>query len=532
MSPTNTEIGLVPSSIRAAEYVRMSTDQQQFSIPMQQAAIRLYAAKRGFTVVRTYADEGISGLTLRERPAMKQLLSDVENHDGDFEVILVYDVSRWGRFQDTDEGAHHEFRCRRAGKRVEYCAEQFPNDNSPIASVMKAIKRAMAAEFSRELAVKVGAAQRRAAMQGFYNGGFPCYGLRRMLVDENRRPKGILGKGQHKGYRLDRVMIVPGPPDELAVVRRIFDLYVNQHMFKTDIASLLNQSGIPFRDGKLWKYENVRYLLANETYLGWIIYDRVTSNLRLGRIGEGFVKNPPAVWARGEAGFPPIVSPEIFAAANRPKAKPASWYPDDESLLYRLRLLLKKHGYLSHSIIEGAVGSPGAGTYYRRFGSLRAAYARVGYTVKPNAMGTRRYRKSKKIIVSLASLLMAKARNAGLIATWNWRSRRIKFANGYEVRLAVARNVPTRYARSPRWEFHSTNSRSPDLLLVVRLDESNNKPENCFLLPPSVLGKGHTYMDRRGKLDKFKCASLADALRVVLANAGAKSSYRADAKSD
>ncbi len=106
-----------PALLRAAEYVRMSTDQQQFSIAYQQAAIRLYAAQRGITVGQTYADEGKSGLTLTERPAMMQLLADVEFGLADFEIILVYDVSRWGRFQDTDEGAYHEFRCRRVGKR-------------------------------------------------------------------------------------------------------------------------------------------------------------------------------------------------------------------------------------------------------------------------------------------------------------------------------------------------------------------------------------------------------------------------------
>lgn len=40
----------------------------------------------------------------------------------------VYDVSRGGRFQDTDESAHYEFLCRRAEIAVPYCAEQFEND--------------------------------------------------------------------------------------------------------------------------------------------------------------------------------------------------------------------------------------------------------------------------------------------------------------------------------------------------------------------------------------------------------------------
>jgi DNA invertase Pin-like site-specific DNA recombinase len=61
--------------------------------------------------------------------------------------VLVYDVSRWGRFQDSDESAYYEYRCRRAKIAVHYCAEPFPNDGSVTAALLKALKRAMAAEY-------------------------------------------------------------------------------------------------------------------------------------------------------------------------------------------------------------------------------------------------------------------------------------------------------------------------------------------------------------------------------------------------
>lgn len=47
---------------RAAEYVRMSTEHQQYSTENQRDRIRDYATRRGFDIVRTYADEGKSGL--------------------------------------------------------------------------------------------------------------------------------------------------------------------------------------------------------------------------------------------------------------------------------------------------------------------------------------------------------------------------------------------------------------------------------------------------------------------------------------
>ena len=136
-----------------------------------------YAAQRGMEIVRTYADEGKSGLSLDGRDALKQLIEDVENRTADFSTILVYDVSRWGRFQDADESAYYEYICKRAGISVQYCAEQFENDGSPVSTIVKGVKRAMAGEYSRELSVKVFTGQCRLIELGYRQGGPPGYGL-------------------------------------------------------------------------------------------------------------------------------------------------------------------------------------------------------------------------------------------------------------------------------------------------------------------------------------------------------------------
>ena len=144
-----------PPTFRAAEYVRMSTEHQQYSTENQADKIREYAARRNIEIVRTYADEGKSGLRIDGRRALQQLIKDVEAGIADFQIILVYDVSRWGRFQDADESAYYEYICRRAGIQVAYCAEQFENDGSPVSTIVKGVKRAMAGEYSRELSAKV-----------------------------------------------------------------------------------------------------------------------------------------------------------------------------------------------------------------------------------------------------------------------------------------------------------------------------------------------------------------------------------------
>ena len=147
--------------IPAAQYLRMSTDHQEYSLDNQSAAIAQYAALYDFRIVKTYSDAGRSGVTLKKREGLKQLIADVVSSKAPFRAVLVYDVSRWGRFQDLDEAAHYEYLCKSSGVPVHYCAESFTNDRSMPDLIMKALKRTMAGEYSRELGVKVSAGLRR-----------------------------------------------------------------------------------------------------------------------------------------------------------------------------------------------------------------------------------------------------------------------------------------------------------------------------------------------------------------------------------
>ena len=100
---------------RAAQYVRMSTEHQQYSTENQSDEIRRYAEQRGIEIVRTYSDAGKSGLRIQGRKGLQQLLFDIQSGAADFETVIVYDISRWGRFQDADESAYYEYICKRAG---------------------------------------------------------------------------------------------------------------------------------------------------------------------------------------------------------------------------------------------------------------------------------------------------------------------------------------------------------------------------------------------------------------------------------
>jgi len=230
--------------LRAAQYVRMSTDLQRYSTENQAAAIAAYAARHNLTIVRTYADEGRSGLQINGRQGLLELIDDVRAGRADFDRVLVCDVSRWGRFQDTDESAYYEYICKDAGIRVEYCAEEFENDGSLISTIIKSLKRAMAAEYSRELSTKVFAGQCRMVSLGFWHGGPPTYGLRRELVDEHGCSRGFLAPGERKYLQTDRVLLRPGAPQEVELVRHVFHQFAIARESETKIAGELNLRGI------------------------------------------------------------------------------------------------------------------------------------------------------------------------------------------------------------------------------------------------------------------------------------------------
>src|SRR5665213_1834204 len=196
--------GLTP----VTAYVRMSTEHQQYSTDNQLDRIKEYAARRGMTIVRVFADEGKSGLSVKHRDGLQLMISEVESGKADFKGILAYDVSRWGRFQDADESGFYEYICKRAGIAVHYCAEQFENDGSPTSNIIKSVKRSMAGEYSRELSTKVFQGACRLIQLGFKQGGAAGFGLRRVLIDQTGRAKGTLKVGEHKSLQTDRVVLV------------------------------------------------------------------------------------------------------------------------------------------------------------------------------------------------------------------------------------------------------------------------------------------------------------------------------------
>jgi len=396
----------------------MSTDYQRYSIENQAAVIATYARLHDLSIVETYRDAGESGLRLKNRAGLIRLLDDVQSGRADFGHILVYDVSRWGRFQDTDESAHYEFICKKAGIKVAYCAEQFDNDGTMMSSILKNLKRVMAAEFSRELSVKVHAGHLRLAALGFRVGGPLGYGLRRELIDENRLSKGYLKRGQQKNLRTDRVVLRLGLPSEVEVIQRIFTEYVEDRKSEEEIVRRLNREGVLNHLGRPWTRWMVDYILRNENYIGNTVYNRESSPLR-----ERKIKNPPDLWIRSKGSITPAVDQDVFLRAQERLTLRWQHLSDDE-LLSRLRSLLEKEGRISERTINDTLGVPSINVYAERFGSLRNAYRRIGYGLKWDFDWVDRRSEFNELLCDTATDLIARLQNAGSIA-FRARTRRI-----------------------------------------------------------------------------------------------------------
>lgn len=357
--------------IRAAQYIRMSAEHQRYSPDNQRAAIAEYAMDRGFEIIKTYQDSGKSGLSLRGRTALKELLSDVFSGEAEYQAVLVLDVSRWGRFQDTDQAAHYEFMCRQAGVQIFYCGESFDNDGGAMASIVKNMKRVMAAEYSRELSTKVAKAQRLQASLGFKQGGGCPYGVRRQVIDVKGNRRKILKDGERKAHLTDRVTFAHGPRRETELVKQIYEAFVVRELRLGQIASWLNEMGHRQPTGNLWEWDSVRYLLENEIYIGQYVFGRKINNL--GRPYDSAEEE----WIRTEV-MPPIVSREIFAAAQVRLASIKRRFWSDDEISDGLTRLFKSEGYLSAALIDACAYLPNSVTVAARFGSLTAAFRSVG----------------------------------------------------------------------------------------------------------------------------------------------------------
>lgn len=462
---------------RAAEYVRMSTDHQQYSLANQSAAIALYAAAHDLGIIRSFVDEGRTGVTIKRRRGLQDLLDIVESGTADFTVVIVYDVSRWGRFPDADESAHYEFVCKRAGISVRYCAEQFENDNSPTSNLLKALKRTMASEYSRELSVKVSAGQRRLASMGFWQGGNAPFGMMRELVDSNRVSKGVLGFREWKSISTDRILLTPGPPEAVAIVRRAYNLYTGVGKNRYQIADILNKVK-QFRGRTPWTIVMLRDLFIDPVYKGAYAYGR--HEIR----PDTTKRVAPDKWLVREKAFPAIISEKQWNKARdriREEIKPLV----NSEMLDDLRRLWKRKGRLNSDLINADKSMPSAVAYRAHFGGVNEAYRLIGYPIpKPytyiNVINLSRGL-SREVCVQICEGIESVGGTAEKLLD---HPSLLLLNEGVKVHVSVCRGS-VRPKLSMKWTL-LVQPAIADVSVIIRMKPPSTSPIDYFIFPAAA----------------------------------------------
>ena len=463
--------------VRVAQYLRMSTDHQQYSLHNQSEYIKDYAEKNNMEIAYTYDDAGKSGVSIVGRHSLQQLLSDVEQKKIDIQAVLFYDVSRFGRFQNSDEAAYYSFLFERNGVDLIYCSEPIPTKDFPLeSSVILNIKRSSAAYHSRNLSEKVFIGQVNLIKLGYHQGGMAGYGLRRLLVDENGIAKEILSFRKRKSIQTDRVILIPGPKNEIKIVNRIYDLFIDNNVPEFIIAERLNEQNIPAENGTLWTRAKIHQILTNEKYIGNNIYNKTSSKLK-----SRLVKNPKNEWVRCDKAYKPIISKKKYNKAQE-IIQLRSVHLTNEELLEKLKQKLESNGKLSGFIIDEDDTGPSSSVYRTRFGGLLRAYTLIGY--KPEHDYS--YIQINEALRSFYSGIIEDFK--GEILKSNCYIDEYKYApmlyinDELLISVLITKCTPMKSGKL-RWKVRFDNSQKADITIVIRMDSQNISPLDFYIIP-------------------------------------------------
>ncbi|ENI6621463.1 recombinase family protein [Escherichia coli] len=463
--------------VRVAQYLRMSTDHQQYSLHNQSEYIKDYAEKNNMEIAYTYDDAGKSGVSIVGRHSLQQLLSDVEQKKIDIPAVLFYDVSRFGRFQNSDEAAYYSFLFERNGVDLIYCSEPIPTKDFPLeSSVILNIKRSSAAYHSRNLSEKVFIGQVNLIKLGYHQGGMAGYGLRRLLVDENGIAKEILSFRKRKSIQTDRVILIPGPKNEIKIVNRIYDLFIDNNVPEFIIAERLNEQNIPAENGTLWTRAKIHQILTNEKYIGNNIYNKTSSKLK-----SRLVKNPKHEWVRCDKAYKPIISKKKYNKAQE-IIQLRSIHLTNEDLLEKLKQKLESNGKLSGFIIDEDDTGPSSSVYRTRFGGLLRAYTLIGY--KPEHDYS--YLKINEALRSFYSEIIEDFK--GEILKSNCHIDEYKYApmlyinDEFLISVLVTKCIHMKSGKL-RWKVRFDNSQKADITIVIRMNSQNISPLDFYIIP-------------------------------------------------
>ncbi len=272
--------------MKAIIYARVSSDSQDvdLSVSAQLRALRDYAAKQGYQLLREFVDEAESGRTA-SRPAFREMIALAKTKPPPFDVILVWKLNRFAR--SRLDSITYKALLKSKGIRVISMNE--PLDDSPSGQLLEGVIESIDEFYSASLGQDIKRGMRENAQRGFFNGSRPPYGFHKVPVQDGAKTR----------YKLE-----PDAEDSVAVtvIRRMFSMALQDTGTK-EIAKALNAEGMRTRNGNRWGKTTVHKILNNETYCGTLLWAGRPGHLAI-RSGE-----PPV---RVENAWPAIIDPATF----------------------------------------------------------------------------------------------------------------------------------------------------------------------------------------------------------------------------
>ncbi|MCL2343271.1 MAG: recombinase family protein [Firmicutes bacterium] len=270
-----------------AAYCRVSTDKsdQQSSLETQKQFFADYTARTGDTLVRLYADEGLSGTKIRNRKEFLRMMADAERKL--FDMVVVKDISRFAR--NTVDLLQSIRRLKALGIETQFLtADMTSMGNSEfVLTIFGALAQEESANTSKR--VKFG---------------------KRVNAEKGKVPNIVFGYDKTPGDYFNLAV----NEKEAAVVRQIYQWYIAEGYGAAKIANMLNAQGSRTKRSCQWSQNAVCRILTNELYMGQIINGKqeVTDFLTGQRAEKD--ESEWLVTARPDLR---IVEPETFARARQ-----------------------------------------------------------------------------------------------------------------------------------------------------------------------------------------------------------------------
>jgi len=330
-------------SKRAVIYARVSTDVQRdnFSIPSQIAECVNYANSKKYTLLgnqfvnpQTGRDVApdyplaipayVDDFTSRElsRPSLDATISFLEVYG--FDVMIVHALDRLARDPYIRQTLEREFNKR--GARVEYVLGGY--DESPEGEVRKDLDATFAKWENTKRVERSLRGKHRKAQSGKWVHGMPPYGY---TVD------------------LDAMGGLDVIPEQAEVVKRIFQLYTEEHYSIRGIIDILNGDGsIPKKGGQAWAKSSVNHILDNTIYAGYCFFNKTK------RIEKRDIVKDRKEWIRIEV--TPLIDTTTFEKARLRRKENQKYFRKRPKHKYLLSGLVRcsecKHSYSAQTSVH------------------------------------------------------------------------------------------------------------------------------------------------------------------------------------